>query len=253
MASTLHFLHFSLSSLNVFPRRPFLSNVDDFGLPLIYCQLGHSDPQHTIFKMRLNVIQICICWQSELPPEFSIDPLSSVPFLSLGLFLCFSLPTDSQLSVLFDLDLHIIFLQPRNVQSYNVCRGGFFPISSSQSERFNAFRDVQWGLLKDSEGVIRRDSEGSIMSQRVVVYGIRALAEWVARNNAAKQKRREVGILGLNAIGFCEDGKPENFCLVWKKMRGKRRWWKNLGLILILVTEDFFVFCRRRKEEGVLI
>ncbi|GMY33084.1 hypothetical protein FCV25MIE_28326 [Fagus crenata] len=98
------------------------SPEDPFSVMFItFCLFGssatlHYDPQNTIFKMCLNMVQICIPWLPK-PQELAISPLSLVPIVTLSFLFTLPFPTDSLTPCFSSTPILIsTFLIPGNVQ-----------------------------------------------------------------------------------------------------------------------------------------
>ncbi|KAK2986997.1 hypothetical protein RJ640_024895 [Escallonia rubra] len=164
-----------MTILDVFTSIPLLSNVNHLALlPLLLPQLRHRNPQHPIFKMGLDLLQIRISRQPELPPELAARPLRPVPLVTLHLLLALPLSAHPQHPVLLHLDLDLTLLHAGNVQRYHVRRRGFLPVGTRQGQGFDAFWDGYWGLFEDSEGVVGGEHQvpdGLVGHERIGLCG----------------------------------------------------------------------------------
>lgn len=129
-----------------------LSSVDlnplDLGLLLL--RLGHDHGEHPVLHARLDPLPLRVPRQPEPPRELAPEALHPVPLLlalalalpllalpALGLFVLRHLPlsADDQVPVAVDLHLHLVLLQPREVDDEHVGLRGLLPVGRRVEHR----------------------------------------------------------------------------------------------------------------------
>ena len=105
-------------------------------------------------------------WHPKLPPKLAKCSLSSVPFLSLNplliIIISLPLPTYSQYPVLFNFNLHIIFLHSENVECDHVCCGTLYKYIESKGSIHSPSSLLSPGLEFDDDQLLLRLLKGFV-------------------------------------------------------------------------------------------